>query len=236
MRRPMLVLAIIMLATSAGVAQTPTTRPATRQAVISDAAFEQALDRAMQMQQHDRTFDEILQSVAPRFPLVTVSSEPGQCVWNKVTLNRLGKQVDAFRFRMPAGEPRDLVWCFLCNDLRYEWYILPVSGRMTGFRRNWYYKPQTILGDRTPKGSKDLALQALDAASFEPGGEYLIWFDFRHKKPMPMYLAINLLPAAQDPATIESPEHITRALGLSPVGDPIAAIAIEPPSTQPSVK
>ena len=235
MRRPILVLAIIMLMTSIGIAQAPTTRPATTQAaaVISDAAFEGALDRAMILQQHDRTFEEILQSVAPRFPLVTVSTEAGQCVWNKVTFNRLGKQVDAFRFRMPDGERRDMLWCFLCNDLRYEWYIIPVSGRMTGFRRNWYYKPETILGARTPKGVKDLVLQSLDAASFEPGGEYLVWIEFRHKKPMPTYLAINLLPASRDPTAIEAPEFIARALGLSPVGDPISAIAVEP-TTQPS--
>jgi len=228
-----MVLLTVVLAAPHLRAADPATRPATTQAaVISDAAFEQALDRAMILQQHDRTFEEIIQSVAPRFPLVTVGTEPGQCVWNKVTLNRLGKQVDAFRFRVPAGARRDLLWCFLCNDLRYEWYILPISGRMTGFRGNFYYKPEMILGDRTPKGSKDLSLQSLDAANLQPGGEYLIWFDFRGKKPMPMYVALNLLPAAPD-ATIESPEHITRVLGLSPVGDPIAAIAVEA-TTQPS--
>jgi hypothetical protein len=227
MRRPFLLLALVMLATSLCAAQPPTPRPATTQAAISDAAFEAAIDRAMQKQLHDRGFEEILQSVAPRFPLVSVGTEPGQCVWNKVTLNRLGKQVDAFRFRTPADAPRDMVWCFLCNDLRYEWYIIPLSGQMTGFRRNFYYKPEPILGTRTPKGIKDLVLQSLDAASFQSDTEYLVWMEFRHAKPMPTYLAIDFLPAAKDPATIEAPDYILRALDLSPMGPSIDAIAID---------
>lgn len=232
MRRPLpLVFAFVMLATT-GVAQTPATRPATTQA-ISDAAFEAAIESAMRRQLHDRGFEEILQSVASRFPLVTVSTEPGHSIWNKVTLNRLGKQVDAFRFRTPPGEARDMVWCFLCNDLRYEWYIIPVSGQMTGFRRNWYYKPEPILGNRVPKGIKDLVLQSLDAASFQPDTEYLVWMEFRHAKPMPTYLAINLLPAAKDPATIEAPDYILRSLGLSSMGPAIDAIAIDQGGSAP---
>ena len=229
MRRPplLLVLGLVMLATSVGIAQAPATRPATTQAAISDAAFEEAMDRAMRKQLHDRGFEEIIQSVAPRFPLVTVATEPGQCTWNKVTLNRLGKQVDAFRFRTPKGKARDMLWCFLCNDLRYEWYIIPLSGQMTGFRRNWYYKPEPILGSRVPKGIKDLVLQSLDAASFQPDTEYLVWMEFRHAKPMPTYLAINFLPAAKDPATIEAPDFILRSLGLSTMGPSIDDIAID---------
>ncbi|MGB7157750.1 MAG: hypothetical protein WBD40_06770 [Tepidisphaeraceae bacterium] len=236
---------IVALTTPFVRAADPATRPAAAAATttstapaISDAALTAALDAADRQPLPGPAFDQILQSVSSRFPILTVSTERGQPVWNKVTLNRRGKQVDAFRFRVPQGERRDMLWSFLCNDLRYEWYIIPATtGRMTGFRRNWYYKPQDILGDRTPAGSKDLVLQALDAANFKPGDEYLIWFKFRHAKAMPMYIAINLLPAAEDPAAIESSSHIANAVGLSRAGGPIDALAIDlTPSTQPAAQ
>jgi hypothetical protein len=183
-------------------------------------------------------FDETLRGVAARFPLVSVSTAPGAAVWNKMTLNRRAKWIDAFRFRVPDGEPRDLLWAVISNETRYEWYIFAADGQpMKGFARNWYYKPQDILGDRTPAGAKDLMLQTLPASCLRPGAEYVIWMKFRHGKPRPTWVAISLLPAAPDPATIDAPEYIVRSLGLSAVGDPIAMTAIDlTPATQPATK
>ena len=129
-----------------------------------------------------------------------------------------------------------MLWSFISNETRYEWYIFAVDGQpMHGFARNWYYKPQDLLGDRTPAGAKDLVLQTLPASSLRPGAEYVIWMKFRHGKPRPTYVAINLLPAAEDPASIDAPEHIVRSLGLSRAGDPIALTAVEiAPTTQPT--
>ena len=208
----------------------PATGPAgaraTSQPAVSDAALNTALEAA-QSTLFGPALDEILRSVASRFSSVTVSTEPGNPVWNKLTLNGPGKRIDAIRFRVPDGEPRDLLWAMISNELRYEWHICTVDGEpMRGFSRNWYYKPDAILGARTPKGAKDLMLQTLPASSLRPGAEYLIWFKFRHEKPRPTYVALGLLAAA-DPATIDAPEQVVRALSLSPYGDPIDAIATD---------
>src|SRR5687768_16322237 len=213
----------------------PSTRPAATQPDPSYAAFDAALD-ATRNAIAGPEFDAMLRSVASRFPLLSVSTEPGSAIWNKLTLNRRGKWIDAIRFRVPDGEPRDLLWAMISNETRYEWYIFAVDGQpMTGFSRNWYYKPQDVLGDRTPAGAKDLMFQTLPASCLRPGAEYVIWLKFRHGKPRPTYVAINLLPAAADPASIEAPEHVVRGLGLSRVGDPIAVTAVDlTPTTRPA--
>jgi len=145
-----------------------------------------------------------------------------------VTLNHRGKRIDGFRFRVPEGEPRDMVWSFISSELRYEWYIFAVDGQpMKGFARNWYYSPQAILGERAPAEAKDMVLQTLPASCLRPGAEYVVWIKFHHEKPMPVYVAITLLPAAEDPATIDAPDYIVRVLGLSGVGAPIARRAVD---------
>ncbi len=122
----------------------------------------------------------------------------------------------------------------MSSENRYEWYILAVDGQpMKGFARNWYYPPRTILGERAPAEAKDLVLQTLPASCLRPGAEYLVWIKFHHEKPMPLYIAINLPPAANDPATIDAPDHIVRALGLSGIGDKITGIPVDvAPTTQ----
>jgi hypothetical protein len=211
-------------------AQSPTTAPA-----ISDAVLDAALDATRNAVQ-SATFDATLRSVASRFPLIPVSTAPGQPIWNKLLLNQRAKWIDAFRFRVPNGPPRDMLWSFISNETRYEWYIFAVDGQpMQGFARNWYYKPQDLLGDRTPAGAKDLVLQTLPAANLRSGAEYVIWLKFRHGKPRPTYVAINLLPASADPAAIDAPDYIVREMGLNPAGDPIAVTAIDhTPATKPT--
>lgn len=215
----------------AGIVAEPATRPTVEAAPVTDAVLDTALD-ATRNGVSGTASDAILRGVAPAFPLVTVSTEPGHAIWNKLALNRRGKWIDAFRFRVPDGEPRDMLWSFISNETRYEWYIFAVDGQpMKGFARNWYYKPQDILGERIPKGAKDLVLQTLPASCLRPGAEYVIWIKFRHGKPRPTYVAINLIPAVADPATIDAPEHIVRVLGLSRIGDPIATTAIDAMAT-----
>jgi hypothetical protein len=213
----------------------PSTRPATTQRVPTDAELDAALE-ATRNAVNSPEFDATLRSVASRFPLLSVSTEPGNAIWNKLTLNRREKWIDAIRFRVPEGEPRDLLWAMISNETRYEWYIFAVDGQpMKGFSRNWYYKPQDVLGDRTPAGAKDLMFQTLPASSLRPGAEYVIWLKFRHGKPRPTYIAINLLPAAADPASIDAPENVVRALGLSHMGEPIAVTAVDlTPATRPA--
>ena len=230
---------VLLIATTAtevraGVVD-PSTRPATTQPLPSDEALDAALESTRNAVNSPQ-FDATLRSVASRFPLLSVSTEPGSAIWNKLTLNRRGKWIDAIRFRVPEGEPRDLLWAMISNETRYEWYIFAVDGQpMTGFSRNWYYKPQDVLGDRTPAGAKDLMFQTLPASCLRPGAEYVIWLKFRHGKPRPTYVALNLLPAAADPATIDAPEHVVRSLGLSRVGDPIAVTAVDlTPTTRPA--
>ncbi len=214
-----------------GIVVEPATRPTEAAAPVPDSALDAALE-ATRTGVSGQASDAILRGVAPAFPLVTVSTEPGHAIWNKLALNRRGKWIDAFRFRVPDGEPRDMLWSFISNETRYEWYIFAVDGQpMKGFARNWYYKPQDILGERIPKGAKDLVLQTLPASCLRPGAEYVIWIKFRHGKPRPTYVAINLVPAVADRATIDAPEHIVRVLGLSRIGDPITTTAIDAMAT-----
>ena len=237
--RRLLLIVLLALASLAGPGAEagviePTTRPTPTQPVPTDETLDAAFE-ATRNALLSPAFEDTLRSVASRFPLLSVSTEPGHTIWNKLSLNHRGKWIDAIRFRVPDGEPRDLLWAMISNETRYEWYIFAVDGQpMKGFSRNWYYKPQDVLGDRTPAGAKDLMFQTLPASCLRPGAEYVIWLKFRHGKPRPTYIAINLLPAAPDPATIDAPEHVVRAMGLSRVGDPIAVTAVDHgPTTQP---
>ena len=222
---------VVVTLAAASNADAPTTRPAVTDAQL-DAALEATRNAVL-----SPTFEQTLRSVASRFTSITVSTEPGHAYWNKLSLNGRGHWIDAIRFRVPDGAPRDLLWAMISNETRYEWYIFTVDGEpMKGFARNWYYTPQDILGQRTPKGAKDLMLQTLPASSLRPGAEYVIWLKFRHGKPRPTYIALSLLPAAEDSAALDAPDHVVRAMGFSPVGDPIdrTAIDLTPPATKPT--
>src|SRR5688500_16518642 len=82
-------------------------------AMVTDQQFDAALSTAFEILEKDPTkFVATLQPVAARFDVVEPALETKDATWRPVTLNARGKKLDAFRFTVPAGEPRDLVWAF----------------------------------------------------------------------------------------------------------------------------
>src|SRR5687768_8674038 len=101
-------IAAIVLSTCVGVAlaQDAVTPPVT----ISDETFDAALTKAAAAEPGSADFLAALQSVAARFSVVEPATQPASGAWRDVALNTRGKKVDAFRFRVPEGEKRDLFW------------------------------------------------------------------------------------------------------------------------------
>jgi hypothetical protein len=121
---------------------------------------------------------------------------------------------DCVRFVAPTDEPRDMIWAFVLPPKYSSWYILPASGKMTGFR-NWL-NADRLYQDLPATVNNAARLQTLSAASFKTGETYILWFkeepDFTG--PATLAGAINFLPASADKDKKWEPEEIEQALGL----------------------
>src|SRR5215217_7772845 len=75
--------AVVLIGAQTTRAAEPSTKPAQEPSaapVITDAALDAALDSTRNAVQGP-AFDSAIRSVAPRFALLTVSTEPGQAIW-----------------------------------------------------------------------------------------------------------------------------------------------------------
>ena len=230
--RPQSALILLILGTcGVALAAEPATNPA---ADVTDAQLDAALTAA-EAAKEGEAFTGPLQSVAPRFREVVPTTQPGQATWYKVTLNTRGKKLDAVRFRVPEGEPRDLVWAFLPPPTLTTWYILPTAGSMDGFTQFWRANASTVLGKKAPPGASRVLLQSLPAKNLKPGGEYLIWFRFKDETPTPLYLAAGLLPASPD-VIKQGQAGVIKGLGLTRQGDDLGMVDLDAPTTQPAAR
>jgi hypothetical protein len=195
---------------------------------VTDAQFDDALTAAA-AQTQGPAFTGPLQSVAARFREVPASPEPGKPLWHKLTLNARGRKIDAVRFRVPEGEPRGMAWAFIPPANLTGWYIIPVSGEMTGFQKFFRPSAAKVLGAKAPEGAKQVLLQSLSAAHLKPGGEYLLWFRFRDDKPAPLYVTIALPPGATDADNFDEAK-IVKTLGLTREGSSLEAVDLDPPA------
>jgi hypothetical protein len=60
-----------------------------------------------------------------------VGTTTGTCKWQKLVLNRAGKKLDAIRFAVPPGEPREMTRAFISPPRGVTaWFVLPVDGQM----------------------------------------------------------------------------------------------------------
>jgi len=87
----------------------------------------------------------------------------------------------AFKIHTPKTPGLDMVWCFHAPEVWQQWYIVPATGTMEGFR-NWLNADRAYTefpGAKTPP----VALQTLDAGSLKPDADYFIWFHARGNKP-----------------------------------------------------
>jgi hypothetical protein len=162
-----------------------------------------------------RSMPARLQARAAEFPLVSAATGDEPLVVTTITLNKApelfdtGHAFDAVRFRAPERGGLDLIWAFTVPGAWRQWYILPVKGEPKPGFKNW------INGDRAYVGfdgahDNPVTLQTLDAAYFEPGREYLLWFCQAAHTPEPatLKLALRFAPArpADEPWNRESVE------------------------------
>ena len=201
--------AAIVFATSMGVAwgQAPSTQPAS----VTDEAFDAALEKAASAEPGSAEFVAALQSVARRFEVVEPATQPASGAWRDVTLNVRGKRVDAFRFRIPEGERRDLFWALTFSPKSMaRWYIAPAEDPVgKGFSSFLKASPAKLFKGTPPEGVVGI-VQSLSSEHLEPGREYLMWFIFKDDQPATISVAMALLPSKGKP----SDNGAYKALGL----------------------
>lgn len=204
--RVALLFAVLLLGAPTGTAlgEEPADGGASREAPpdaaaeVSDEAFDAALAAAYAAKPDGADFIPAVQKAAPRFRLVEPSTEPGQGVWNVVTLNARGKRIDGVRFRVPDGEKRDLLWALTLPKGLEQWYVMPADGRMArGFRSFKKVKAGSLFGKDAPEPDGPAVLQALAGENLEPGKEYVLWFMFRDDEPATIPMALALLPGVR---------------------------------------
>lgn len=203
------VVPVLFLLVAAGPATRPASRPAPAEADVSAA-----LAKANELGRESPQFPGVLQSVAGAFQAVEVNTTPGQARWQQVTLNRLGKKVDAVRFRTPAvdakGKLADMSWVFAFpKDSVQVWYICPVEGQMQGFQNFFKLKPGGLKDTPVP-ADHGVVAQRLAANRLKPDTEYLLWFTFASDRPADVHVAISFVPqkGSNQKATLD-------ALGLT---------------------
>jgi len=154
--------------------------------------------------------DEILRAVAGQLPEVTPSLTVGSSAFTELSMNAQGEGLGAFRFKVPddAGERR-LVWAFAYPPGTAKgWYIVPVKGdpqKFTGFQAGHKFE-----GTGLPE--EDAVILQRSETALQPGGEYVIWFQFKVTDPVTMYAAVGCFPYAKsDRAGTAS---LAAALGL----------------------
>lgn len=104
-----------------------------------------------------------------------------------------GNRYFGFRFQSPSEIKGDFWWMFLLNPKdgsvttgRYEWYILRKAGSMTGFA---YYSTELVENYPEVRAqfphTRTITVQKLDEENLRPNEEYIIWFAFPEKEPIP---------------------------------------------------
>jgi hypothetical protein len=208
-RTTVIAFALCLGSIAAGPATRPTSRP-----VPSEADVAVALAKANDLGRESPQFPGVLQSVAGGFRAVEVNTTPGQARWQRVTLNRLGKKVDAVRFRTPPADaknkPADMSWAFAFpKDSVQVWYICPVEGQMQGFQNFFRLKPGALKNTDVPADHGVIA-QRLAANRLKPDTEYILWFTFANDRPADVHVAVSFVPTkgSNEKATLD-------ALGLT---------------------
>src|SRR5687768_11701856 len=121
---------------------------------VTDEAFDAALAKAASAEPGSADFVAALQSVAPRFSAIEPATQPASGAWHNVPLNTRGKKVDAFRFRVPEGERRDLFWALAFSPKSMgRWYIAPAEGPVgKGFSSFLKASPAKLFKGTPPEG------------------------------------------------------------------------------------
>lgn len=178
-----------------------------------------ALTRAAELQGNaGNDFAETLQSVAHLLPEVSVGTTHGECSLASLEANHNREGLAAVRFRTPADEPRDMVWCFYLRKSALDcWYIMPANQPEMprgGFRNYSVFEDPFEHGGESWK-----VFQFLAADKLERDKEYILWWKFHDRTdyPLRIRLAINCLPQGR---VENSKEEKCKALGrTAPLND-----------------
>ena len=161
-----------------------------------------------------KTRAEAIKAGLPNYQVLSPNTDPNKIKFDTVNLNRTSVKYqeawyDGFRFTMPE-EGGELVWAF--KGQIKSWYIMPLRGRMNGFRSFGYH---TLKQDVLPMGKTgDKAiLQTLPAENLKAGEEYVIWFSFNRQIPVPLYISLNVF-AGDSPGTRVIAEALDKAANL----------------------
>ena len=132
----------------------------------------------------EKEFFDTVQSNVSAFEETAVAGD-GKTTSFEVTLGattavtKSGKVYDGFRFVAPEGsDMQDFVWYFNVVDAWSHWYLLPAEGEPKQSFRNWLTAfPLYEKFDREDEAGRFRILQSLAAGYFEPGREYIMWFN-----------------------------------------------------------
>lgn len=153
--------------------------------------------RAPESDANNQAFARAVQAAADAFTKVELKASGSTERFVRVTLNQHGTGFDGIRFTVPKGEARDLVWAFaaLQRNLPSNWYILPRTGAMQGFRTFFRGGPgmKDVPWEETVI-PYEVYVQPLTGGELKPEQEYLIWFNFYDQRPKDLYVMLKLVP------------------------------------------
>jgi len=184
-------------------------------ALLRQAAAARAKWMEEETPANGRQFEEATQAAADAFTKVELKESGSTEKFLQVMLNQHGTGFDGIRFTVPKGEARDLAWAFagLQRNIPSNWYVLPRTGKMKGFRQFFRGGP----GIRDVPWEESVTpyqvfVQPLTGGELKQEQEYLIWFQFYDQRPKDLYVMLKLVPVG---TPIDSPSAVHAQLGLS---------------------
>jgi hypothetical protein len=144
-------------------------------------------------------------------PSIEVGRSGQQLQWQTVTMNNVGENFGAVRFKSPLDAPADLCWAFTAPS-PIEWNIVPGEGEMTGFQ-TWQRVDDLVLPNLDIPTGHCVRFQSLPGGQIVPGQEYALWFSFPDSIPTPVSIALRLLPSGSAPVP-HTADEIAKTIGL----------------------
>jgi len=132
-----------------------------------------------------------LQPVVAQLAEITPSPDPLDLHWQQLTLNTQGAGIDAVRFRIPAGEPVDLMWTAVLTPSFVDCRVAPASGPLPNVPERFVYSQTVAL---TTLGFDEAFGRILEHPAVQPGQEYILWFVLRGDIPVHVRVSVNLVP------------------------------------------
>ena len=198
-------------------ANAPASQPAKQARVIEQPERPDAMSRDMREahQLKDQREDEkkaarfrkLLRRHADHYPVVQprVVKPDGPWHYRRLTINAEGDGLDAFVFETPIDAPAyEMWWSFVVPDPHppFQWYILPLDGRMEGFRH--FSEMNNVEHDDERIADKNTTVYQRTPNKLPPGRAYLIWFAWPDEQARSIFVDVKLHAAPA--ADLEAPD------------------------------